>query len=634
MASPGQPAPAYKFGVFVVDTRSGELRKGGVRVKLQERPFRLLVALVAKPGHLVTREELRQSLWPEGTFVDFDHNISSSINKLRGALNDSPTHPRYIETVGRRGYRFLADVKPVAPNGAAVEPAPELKAIAAAPSGTRWRVWRPWLAAVGIATVLTMAFTGYRQWTHSRTSSQQGTRTMLAVLPFENLTGDPGQEYFGDGLTEEMIAQLGRMDPQHLGVIARTSIMHYKHSQASLEQIAHELSVQYVLEGSIRRDSEKVRIAAQLIQVKDQTHLWAREYDRELKDVLPVQGEIAREIADEIQGSLGHHLPAVSIQQSSLSPQALEAYNLYLKGLYFWNKRTVAGFQEAISYFQQATEKDRNFARAYAGLADAYALIAGYSGVPQVEYAPKARAAALRALEIDANLPEAHTALALIVENYDWDWQTAEKEYRRAIELDPNYATAHHWYAEYLMWQGRFSEALVESERARQLDPLSLIIAADNGAILFFSRQYDRAIEQFRSVREMDPAFPRAGLLGSAYVQKGMLVEAMKLNVPAADSPYYWSQEAYLYGRMGRLADAKHSLNSLFTLNRRQPADAALVARAYLGVDNKELALLWLEKAYAQRSYSMTALKVDPIYDPLRNEPRFQELLRRVGLAQ
>jgi TolB-like protein/DNA-binding winged helix-turn-helix (wHTH) protein len=477
MASPGQPAPAYKFGVFVVDTRSGELRKGGVRVKLQERPFRLLVALVAKPGHLVTREELRQSLWPEGTFVDFDHNISSSINKLRSALNDSPTHPRYIETVGRRGYRFLADVKPVGPNGAAVEPAPELKAIAAAPSGTRWRVWRPWLAAVGIATVLTVAFTGYRQWTHSRTSSQQATRTMLAVLPFENLTGDPGQEYFGDGLTEEMIAQLGRMDPQHLGVIARTSIMHYKHSQASLEQIAHELSVQYVLEGSIRRDSEKVRIAAQLIQVKDQTHLWAREYDRELKDVLPVQGEIAREIADEIQGSLGHHLPAVSTQQSSLSPPALEAYNLYLKGLYFWNKRTVTGFQEAIGYFQQATEKDRNFARAYAGLADAYALIAGYSGVPQVEYAPKARAAALRALEIDPNLPEAHTALALIVENYDWDWQTAEKEYRRAIELDPNYATAHHWYAEYLMWQGRFSEALVESERARQLDPLSLIIA-------------------------------------------------------------------------------------------------------------------------------------------------------------
>src|SRR5262249_12640049 len=364
----------------------------------------------------------------------------------------------------------------------------------------------------------------------------------------------------------------------------------------------------------------KVRIAAQLIQVKDQTHLWSREYDRELKDVLPVQGEIAREIADGMHGWLGHRVPPASIQQPSLSPPALEAYNLYLKGLYFWNKRTVAGFQEAISYFQQATEKDRNFARAYAGLADAYALIASYSGLPQVEYAPKARAAALRALEIDANLAEAHTALALIVENYDWDWETAEKEYRRAIELDPNYAPAHHWYGEYLMWQGRFSEALVESERARQLDPLSLIIATDHGAILYFSRQYDRAIEQFRSVREMDPAFPRAGLLGSAYVEKGMLMEAMKLNLPAPESPYYWAQAAYLYGRMGRLPEAKRALGTLLTLNRRQPADAALVARAYLGMDNNELAMVWLEKAYAQHSYSLTALKVDPVYDPLRND--------------
>src|SRR5262249_20876554 len=250
----------------------------------------------------------------------------------------------------------------------------------AARSGTRWLVWRPSLIMLGIVTVLVVTVIGYRQWTRSRSTTPESTRTMLAVLPFDNLTGDPGQEYFADGLTEEMIAQLGRMDPQHLGVIARTSVIHYKHSQASLEQIAHELGVQYVLEGSIRRDAEKVRIAAQLIQVKDQTHLWSREYDRELKDVLPVQGEIAREIADEIPRSVGHHVPPASIQQPSLSPPALEAYNLYLKGLYFWNKRTVAGFQEAISYFQQATEKDRNFARAYAGLADAYALIASYSG--------------------------------------------------------------------------------------------------------------------------------------------------------------------------------------------------------------------------------------------------------------
>lgn len=284
---------------------------------------------------------------------------------------------------------------------------------------------------------------------------------MLAVLPFQNLTGDPAQEYFSDGLTEEIISQLGRIDPHSVGVIARTSVMHYKNSQAPLDQIGRELGVQYVIEGSVRREANDMRVTAQLIPTKAQTPIWGRQYDREPKGVLALQGEIAQEIAAEIQLTLGDHKSAAA-SNPAISPQNFEAYDRYLKGQYFLNKRTAPDLKQAIVYFEQATAKDENYARAYAGLADSYALMGGYAGRPPSEFMPKARAAALRALQIDDTLPEAHTALALIVESYDWDWQTAEKEFRRAIELNPNYATAHQWYAEHLMWRGRLSVDLTK----------------------------------------------------------------------------------------------------------------------------------------------------------------------------
>ena len=332
---------------------------------------------------------------------------------------------------------------------------------------------------------------------------------MLAVLPFENLTGDASQEYFSDGMTEEMIAQLGNLDPQHLGVIARTSVMHYKNGKAPLDQIGRELGVQYVLEGSVRRDADKIRITAQLIQMKDQSHLWARRYDRELNSTLALQSEIAQEIAGEIQHALGADKFTFAAEpQRPLT--SYEAYDLYVKGRYFWNKRTGDGFEQAINYFQQAIAKDPNYAQAYAGLADSYILFAAYSGQPPADFLQKARAAATKALRLDDGLAEAHTSLALITENYDWDWPAAEKEYRRAIELNPNYATAWQWYAEYLTWLGRFDEALRASERARELDPLSLIIASDNGMIFYYSRQYDRAAAKLNAVLEMDPNFSRA----------------------------------------------------------------------------------------------------------------------------
>jgi TolB-like protein/Tfp pilus assembly protein PilF len=506
----------------------------------------------------------------------------------------------------------------------------------ARPAHSRKRLW-----AAAVSVVVIVCVFAFLKWPRVHPAPQRAApagRIMVAVLPFENLTGDGTQDYFSDGLTEEMIAQLGRLDPKEFGVIARTSVMHYQHTTEKVDEIGSELGAQYVLEGSVRRDSEKVRINAELIEVSGQRQLWAQQYDRELTNLLVVQAEIAREICDAIQLTLGSPQRTERVRQPTLTPQAYQAYDLCLKGLYFWNKRDVPGFRQAIEYFQQAIAKDPNYAPAYAGLANSYALLPGYTLAPASKYMPKAREAALRALAIDDDLPEAHVALALILENYDWDWSTAEKEYRRAIELNPNYATAHHWYAEFLTWRGRFDEALRESEDARRLDPLSLIIATDRGAILYFSRQYDRAIEQFQGVREMDPSFGRTHLVVDAYLQQGRFAEALAnledWRRTSGDGIHISSRLVYLYGRMGQTDKARAELRKLEAVNRTQSLDPVPMALAYVGIGDKEAALRSLEKAYAERSNLLTALKVEPVYDPLRDDPRFQELLRRVGLAE
>jgi len=504
--------------------------------------------------------------------------------------------------------------------------------------GSRKRLW---FTAAAVSALAIACLVAFLKWPRTHLTSQRAApavRIMVAVLPFENLTGDESQDYFSDGLTEEMIAQLGRLDPKEFGVIARTSVMHYQRTSEKVDQIGSELGVQYVLEGSVRRDSDKVRINAQLIEVGGQRQLWAQQYDRELTNLLVVQAEIAREISDSIQLTLGSPEHSETVPHTTLTPQAYQAYDLCLKGLYFWNKRTEPGLQQAIVYFQQAIAKDPNYAPAYAGLANSYALVPGYTLAPAAKYMPKAREAALRALQIDDELPEAHVALALTLENYDWDWSNAEKEYRRAIELNPNYATAHHWYAEFLTWQGRFDEALRESEFARRLDPLSLIIATDRAAIFYFARQYDRAVEQYQSALEMDPSFGRAHLVIDAYMQQGRFTEAEaelgQWRRQSGDGTNTNSRLVYLYGRMGQKDKARAELKKLEAMTQTLRPDPVAMAMAYLGVGNNDAALSSLERAYAQRSNLLTALKVEPVYDPLRDDPRFQELLRRVGLAQ
>ena len=641
------PEPVRLGDDLELDVCTYELRRSGRRLKLERIPMELLLLLIEQRGQIVTREQIVERVWGKDVFLDTDNSINAAIRKIRHVLKDDSERPRFVQTVTGRGYRFIAPVledasSSLLPQAVAQQVAPAKDPIGSdIPSVRTPQVWGSPVRLLFLAAfVVLMAGLGaYFQWFRLRVSTPTSSgRIMLAVLPFQNLTGEAGQEYFSDGLTEEMITRLGSLDPQHLGVIARTSVMHYKNSQEKLDQIGRELGIRYVLEGSVRREAGKVRITAQLIEVKDQTQLWARQYDREPKDLLTLQSEITRAVSDQIELTLGDRKLIETPAEPPASPQSYEAYDLYLKGQYFWNKRTVVGFQRAIDYFQQAINKDPNYARAYAGLADSYALIGGYSLVPQAEFIPKARAAALRAVEIDQNLAEAHTALALIVQNYDWEWQTADKEFRRAIELNPNYATAHHWYAEHLAWQGRFDEALRESERARQLDPLSLIIATDNGAILYYARQYDRAIEQFRAVRDMDPNFPRTGLILQAYTQKGVLaevrVELEEARKTYGDEPATCSELAYIYGRTGQQAQARQELAKLEQWNQRQPLDPVAFVIAYIGMGNDDQAFAWLEKAYMQHSNAMTTLKVDPLYDPLRSDPRFQNLLSRVGLVQ
>jgi TolB-like protein/DNA-binding winged helix-turn-helix (wHTH) protein/Tfp pilus assembly protein PilF len=614
----------------------------------------VLNVLLSRAGDVVTRDELRDKLWSSDTFVDFERGLNGSVKELRAVLGDSATDGQYIETLVRLGYRFIAPVEVIersAPNVLPpLEPQPRVspgpqprvppvqevlaESVSASNSATRKSLW-PWEFVLG-AVIVALAVIAYFQISRTRARhAMPAGRIMLAVLPFENLTGDAGQDYFSDGLTEEMIAQLGHLDPAHIGVIARASVMHYKHAQVQLPQIAQELGVQYVLEGSVRRESDKVRINTQLIRVKDQVPLWSRQYDRELSHLLVLQGEIAQDVGDEILLALGDgRTPARGRPAIASATTSFEAYDFYLKGRYFWNKRTGQGFQQAAEYFQQAIDKDPNYAPAYAGLADTFALMSSYGFAPQGEFIPKARAAALKALQIDETLAEAHASLAVIAQNYDWDWQTAEKEYRRAIQLDPDYATAHQWYAECLGFQGRFDEAFAESERARKLDPLSLIIAADNAALLYYSRQYDRSIAEFRRVLEMEPNFPRAYIVIYPLVEKGLFAEALadaESWSRVGDSPWPLAVQVYVYARSGQMAEARLSLEKLEQMDRKY-MDPAAMLMAHLGLDNKDETFGWLQTAYDARS-PLTTLKVDPMYDPLRSDPRFQDFLRRVGLA-
>jgi TolB-like protein/DNA-binding winged helix-turn-helix (wHTH) protein/Tfp pilus assembly protein PilF len=529
MGTAAQPRRLVRFGVFELDLRAGELRKRGLKLPLQGQPIQILIMLTERAGELVTREELRQKLWSADTYVDFEQGLNAAVKRLRSTLNDSADNPRFVETLPRRGYRFIApvdvvDVSQAIVNAAAASDPPPLivpdSVDVSRQAAPRKHFVRP--ALVGLALLLIIALTAWRLHPWNRPSP---IIQSLAVLPLENLSGDASQDYFSDGMTDELITQLGQIS--ELRVISRTSMMNYRGARKPLPQIARELNVDAMVEGTVLRSGSRVRITAQLILASSDKHLWANSYEGELRDTLALQSDVARAIAGQIRAKLNPQEDAGLRKARPVNPEAFEAY---LKGRYFWNKRTGDGLMKAVEYFNTALEKDSAYAPAYAGLADSYALMGDweYGVLAPKEAFPKAKAAATRALQLDDTLGEAHTSLAFCLDVFDWAWDSAEKEFKRAIELSPDYATAHDWYAWHLIMQGRKTEAIAEMKKAESFDPLSLIVSADMADILLIARLLDESMRQSQRTIEMAPEFPVAHYqLAQAFAQKQRYGEAI-----------------------------------------------------------------------------------------------------------
>lgn len=620
-----------RFGKFELDLRTAELQTNGTRIHLQEKPFQILVALLEQPGEMVTREELTRRLWPAGTFVDFDLSLNKAVNRLREVLQDSAEQPRYIETLPRKGYRFIGPLGVAAvaiPSGAHQAPSathPET-------SSKRWPFSAKALTAAGVFALALFGFVLAKRVSPGQSSPPHHIGS-LAVLPLENLSGDPSQEYIADGMTDQLITDLGKLPS--LRVISRTSVMQYQNVHKPLPQIARELKVDAVVEGTASRSASQVRITAQLIEAATDRHLWAQSYEGDVRDVLGLQSQVARAIADEIRVNLTPQ------QQASLKTGKVvdpEAYEDYLKGRYFWNKRTEAGLDKSLEYFQRAIRKDPDYALAYAGLADSYTMLAAgeYAVLSPAEAVPKAKAAAEKALQLDNALAEAHSTLGYLKWSFDWDWQRAESEYQQAIALNPSYATAHHWYSIYLVEVGHFDEAVAEIRKAEALDPLSLIINADDGWILYNARRYDEAIQEVSRALELDPTFASAHwTLGLAYGGKGMsrkaiaeFQKAVKLSGGGTVSLAALGREYAAQGERQKALAILQRLNEQSKYRYVLPDGPAYI---YTALGDHDRALELLAQAYSQHTDAMTLLKVEPRFDALRSDPRFMELLRRLS---
>jgi TolB-like protein/DNA-binding winged helix-turn-helix (wHTH) protein/Flp pilus assembly protein TadD len=609
---------SYRFGPFHVDLEQRLLFRGGVPVSLAQKAFDTLAILVSRRGQVVDKSELMKLVWPE-TFVE-ENNLTQNISTLRKVLGEG----EYIETIPRRGYRFVMRVED--PPSVSVLPAdPEL-----IQSGPIHRVRRWIWFALGILVVAGLAyFTSMRFRGRGRANRPVDS---LVVLPFVNLSANPDNEYFSDGLTEEITHVLAHIEG--LRVVARTTAFQFKGKAQDIRAIARQLHVNAVLEGSVRRDRNRLRVTAQLNDAEAGYHIWSQTYDRDEGAVFQIQEDISRQIARAVRPN-GSSPPAVPGSRN------LEAYNSYLKGRYYWNKRTGENLKTAIGHFENAIAKDPEFALAWSGLADCHVLTSDYTPptAPQDSY-PKARSAAQKALVLDGTLAEAYTTLAYIKLQYDRDWAGAESDFRKALQLNPGYATAHQWYGQYLLATGRPDEALAELKRAQELDPVSLIIQANIGRVHLFSRRYDQAIEQLRATLTMDPNFPVAhAFAGLAWTAKSMYSEAiseyqtsLKLTMPHLN-PYVISYLGYAYARCGKRAEAQEILHELAELSKRGYLPAETMATVYIGLGDKDRAFHWLRKSVEERGVELSYLKVNPLFDPIRSDPRFRDLLRSVNLA-
>jgi TolB-like protein/DNA-binding winged helix-turn-helix (wHTH) protein len=641
-----------RFGEFELDLKEEVLKKQEMRVRLAAQPLKLLAFLASHAGELITREEIQTQLWREETFVDFEQGVNQCVRQIRFALGDDAEFPTYIETVPRRGYRFIAPVTvqsrediPEAKvedsntSAAGLQEKTTVADIAPIPAAQPRYPRRRLIAAV--ATVMmflaagTLAFFRAPRLHLNALWNGSAARPIrsLAVLPLENLSGDANQEYFADGLTEELITDLAGI--RSLRVISRTSSMQYRNTQKALPQVARELNVDALVEGSVTRSGNQIRITAKLIRADDQS-IWADSYEGTLSDVLALRSQVARSIVREIRADLAPGEERSLTAKKNFDPAA---YDAYLLGRYYWDKRTKEGLQKSTEYYSKAIDLDPNYALAYSGLASSYHVFQTYAFLPAAEAAGKSKAAALKAISIDPSVADAYAVLADNFTTYDWNWAEAERLYRKAVELNPNDSTTLEWYAEYLNAMGRPAEAIAVVEKARQVDPISLVTSAVAGRVLYMARQYDLSIEQCKKTIEMDPNFPRSyAYLARAYEKKDLYAEALaaheknrsltghptvtpvfqRTSGKGVDAAAYWRQRLEWAKQ-----DAKEGRPSTF--------DFAVIY-GHTGKKDRDKAFAFLEKAYEERSAWMAELKVAPLLDPLRDDPRFADLVRRVGL--
>lgn len=648
MESPVASARILRFGVFEVDLKASELRKHGFRIKLAEQPFQVLAMLLERPGETVTREELRAKLWQGDTFVDFDHGLNNAVMRVREVLLDSSDHPRYIETVPRRGYRFVAPVEElalhttshdVAPSASIPAlPEPDVPFVSSTPGSTKapdpWHFWRRNRIAAAGALVVVLALAAWvaRYKTNGAGLASATRSTSLVVLPLENLSGEREQDYFADGMTDELIANLAKIRSLH--VISRSTAMAYKGTRKPLSEIARELNVDAVVEGTVMRVGSRVRITAELVQVSTDHHLWADTYESQIGDVLALQNRVSSAIVNEIRINLTPEERERLAKSPAVTP---EAYENHLKGLYYWNKRSDENLTRAIGYFERATNLDPQYALAYAELSDCYAIISAeiFGTMPASEAAPKAKAAALRALELDPTLVEAQTSLATEKFNYEWDWAGASEGFEHAIGLNPSYATAYQRYSLYLIAMGKVQDSFAQIQKARELDPLSLSINFSLGWRLYMARQYDAAIAQLKNTLDMDPSYELPHLVaGQAYAQKGnyplAIAELRQAVNLSHGTPLMVSALAYAYGHSGNRVEAETLLAQLKAKAITQYVSPYYFAIVCVGLSRNEEALDWLDKAYVDRSNGLVFLQMEPELDGLRSHPRFVALQRRL----
>jgi TolB-like protein/DNA-binding winged helix-turn-helix (wHTH) protein len=618
----GDSSHLVRFGLFELDLESRELRKQGRLVPLRQQAVTILAMLVQQPGRLVTREQIRERLWGSDTVVEFDQGLNTCVREIRTALQDHAHSPTYVETLPRRGYRFIAPVKKAAAAAAPpIAPAPPFRS-------RRW-LGRGALTAAGVVAVIVVGLAVKKG--DSPVASPTG-RVRLAVLPFVDLSRNADGDYFSLGLTEEVIAELGRLYPERLGVIARTTVDEYAQDRHGIADIGESLDVDFVLEGSVRRSNGRARITAKLIEVPGQTQVWADSWDRRLSDLLDVQAELAQAVARRVRVSVR---PDIEARLSQSRPVDPEAHRLYLLGRYHWNRGDVPGLRRSLELYQQALERQPDHALAWAARAQSYVLLGDCVAIPSEEAVEQGMAAARRALEIDDGLAEAHSALGAILGYYEWHWEEAEGHFRRALELNPSSPDTHWWYAHLLRATGRLDEALAESRIARDLDPLSGLIATNLGAALYYRGDVEAARDLFAAQVEIEPNFPPALLgLGHAQLALGETEAAIASLECAASgaggSPLFDAALAHTYAITGHEARAREVLTRILNAPVRSPF---LIAAVYLGLGEREAALEWLERAGQHEDPRARMVAVDPRFDDLRGDPRFEELLTRFGLS-